>query len=421
MAKAKAKAKAKPKGKKKGGGDLSDRFEDGDIDEMRREYEQEKSEREAFSGAGFYEWQSGDNNLRALPLKKGTKKGSNQLCVETLVHFQVGPDTKTFSCPRTKDKKAKCWLCSRSAELMDSQDDKDIQEGKDLRAKKRYLYLVYDRDAVDEGIQICETGVTVFDDLMTYVLQDGWGKIWDLDEGYDFTVTKTGKRRRTKYKTIVEKDSSAIDDDIRELLEEGENELPDLLNLRKYDDDEAMKAAYYGEDDDEEDDEDDDDDDDEEDEEDDDDSDSDDDDDDDDEDDDEPAPKSKAKAKGKKADEDDDDDEDEDDDEDDDDDEEDDEEDDDDDEDDEDDEEDEDEDDDDDDEEDDKPAPKSKRPTGKKVTGKAPPKKKPAAKAKAKPAGRGGAARQKVDAALKKKGTAAKAKPKAKAKGKKKK
>ena len=106
-----------------------------------------------------------------------------------------------------------CYICDKVAEFRKSSDKELNDLANDLRPKMRIYYNVVDLDDVAKGVQVYGSGVQVFKDFLYYDLDDDWGNITDVDEGYDILLTREGKVRNTKYQVKAKKNSSFLENE----------------------------------------------------------------------------------------------------------------------------------------------------------------------------------------------------------------
>lgn len=201
-----------------------------------------KDEAERGGGNNFFTPKDGKNNIRVL----GPGPNADVVFVKTGTHWGVGPNKENFNCSRAADKEADCYLCEEAYKLGKSKDEDDNALADALRAKKSWLYNVIDLDDLEAGIQVAAFGVTVHNDILTYLKDaDGeYGDITDTETGTTLVVTKSGKGMQTKYDVRARRNPSALPDSILALLE---TEDPvDLSTVRPIASNAKQKAAYEG-------------------------------------------------------------------------------------------------------------------------------------------------------------------------------
>jgi len=190
----------------------------------------------------FFEFADGKNRIRILP----PPPGSDEVWYRTATHWNVGPDSLRFNCPRAQNEKAECFLCETVSALYETKNERDAALAGKIRAKKKWLYNVYDCNDVAAGLQIAAVGATVHSDIRGYI-EDSDGEfpdITDLDEGFNINVTRTGKELHTTYKTVASRNPTPVAPEIAAILE---TENPADLSLsRPIQSNAAQRAAYLG-------------------------------------------------------------------------------------------------------------------------------------------------------------------------------
>jgi hypothetical protein len=72
---------------------------------------------------------------------------------------------------------------------------------------------VIDRDNEKAGPQIFTPGVTVFSTISSLIGDPDYGDIFDLEDGLDLIIEKTGKRLETEYQVKPKRTSTPLSDD----------------------------------------------------------------------------------------------------------------------------------------------------------------------------------------------------------------
>jgi len=159
---------------------------------------------------------------------------------EVLVHRNIGPDNVSYLCLGMKDEP--CPICEDREENSD-----DIDYATALKAKKRYIVWMINRDDVKAGPLLWSMAWTVDRDIAEVSIdrrnQDVY-YIDDLEEGYD-VFFKVEQVHSKNYKgpspsgySISRASSPALDDPkemekLKTFLKE--NPIPDCLNFYNYD------------------------------------------------------------------------------------------------------------------------------------------------------------------------------------------
>jgi len=156
------------------------------------------------SNVKIYSMPERENILRILPpLTAGEFFG-----LEVWIHSNVGINKDSFLCGRksplsTKFGFTQCVICDYIASIQRRGGAKE--EYDPLRARRRVMFNMVDRDKPSDGVQIWVAPYTAADDIVrlcydrrTQAIQD----ISDPVKGYDIFITREGQGINTKYKGI---------------------------------------------------------------------------------------------------------------------------------------------------------------------------------------------------------------------------
>lgn len=118
--------------------------------------------------------------------------------------------TQKMSVPcLNKMKGEKCFLCEKMEEIRATHDRK---KAAGYAPGVRYLMQLVDRKDPEAGVQIFNTGASVFNSIIALLSDaEDWGpKILDLEKGHDIVIERIGEDLDTKYPSVrCRKDSSA--------------------------------------------------------------------------------------------------------------------------------------------------------------------------------------------------------------------
>lgn len=182
------------------------------IEKLRQKLADTQEKMKGNGGGGDYSFWSpkdGRNVIRILPPTPGTE----DFYVESLVHYNVGPNKKMVTCGKMA--RGTCAVCSYVDALFKSGDKQDEALAKRMKAKSRYYFNVIDRTVEDTAeefgnVLVYGSGPTVFTDILGIIVDPDYGDITNADEGYDLIITKSGKGLDTEYKTNARPKQSAI-------------------------------------------------------------------------------------------------------------------------------------------------------------------------------------------------------------------
>ncbi len=150
---------------------------------------------------------------------------------ETRWHWNVGPDHKAIPCPRTIDRE--CSLCDFVRELRQQKNPK----AQDWYAKKRIYYNLIVRDEQEKGVQLYASGVRVYENLLTYLYDEEWGDITDIEKGRDMILERTGQGKEdTQYTLMPNSSPSPLHPD-QEIVDKWLESMYNLDTIINYPDD----------------------------------------------------------------------------------------------------------------------------------------------------------------------------------------
>lgn len=172
-----------------------------DIEKLRQKLKETQERQNRGGGTDFEFWQpkDGRNVIRILPPKPGT----DDFYAETKVHYNVGPKKKMVVCRKTTGES--CVICDFIDELFATKEKADASLAKRMIASSRYYYNIIDRSVEPDDeeygkILVYGSGVTVFQDILSIIVDPEFGDITDPEVGRDVIINKTGKELKTEYK-----------------------------------------------------------------------------------------------------------------------------------------------------------------------------------------------------------------------------
>ena len=135
-----------------------------------------------------------DNHPEDVP------KGEQWYQRTIFVHFGVGTEEKSYLCLKTIKKK--CPICTHRSQMMnDPNADEEIV--KQLRAKERELFNVYDQDDPDKGVQLWDISNYNFGAKLEEELREGrseWAGFAEPVDGFTLKVRFSEEQiGKTKY------------------------------------------------------------------------------------------------------------------------------------------------------------------------------------------------------------------------------
>lgn len=170
------------------------------------------------SGFDLFKPKVGDNAVRICP---PTWKGHDHFGYEIWVHGYIGSDKSSYLCPKRMKNKP-CPICEAAAKSTKA-GEKD--EGDDIKAKKRVVYWVMDREGDSSDPELWSVSWTMDKDISGRCEKRS-GKILELDnpwDGHDVTFRRTGTGLKTRYPGLeVDSDKTPLadrDKDVERILE----------------------------------------------------------------------------------------------------------------------------------------------------------------------------------------------------------
>jgi len=182
--------------------------------------------------------------LRILP---ATWPNAQHYGYDIWLHSSVGPENQTYLC-RKMMLKEPCPVCEERERALREGDEKYAG---DLKAYRRVLVWVIDRDHEEEGPQLYPMPWTIDRDLAAMAVDPRTGEIINIDhpdEGYDVSFTRQGSKVNTKYigVSIARRVSYVSEDEAKQnswLDFVTDNPVPNCLNYYDY---EHIKANFDG-------------------------------------------------------------------------------------------------------------------------------------------------------------------------------
>lgn len=176
----------------------------------------------------------GDNRIRILP---HTSKYFTESLGEITVSFHShwlkaeGVDTTVVRCLR--DRGEPCPLCMASKKFKDSPDPNLKKNADETRQSERHLFNILDLNDPAKGIQVYESGPSVYDQILSTVANPAWGDVLGVADGRNWTLNlnKKGRGGFYEYKALADPDRTDVcgmlTPDFMEKLDELESSVPE--------------------------------------------------------------------------------------------------------------------------------------------------------------------------------------------------
>lgn len=180
----------------------------------------------------------GPNAVRILP---PTFDDADHYGINVFVHYSIGPSKAAVLCLQQMENK-RCPICEARNRALKLGDE---EEAKDLRATKRVLVWMLDRNDEARGPMLWSMAYTLDKDFCSLAKDPQSGEICPLDhpeDGHDIYFDKTGEGLQTQYggKKLARR-SSSVSEQFLDYIEE--RPLPECLINRTYDE---VKELYEG-------------------------------------------------------------------------------------------------------------------------------------------------------------------------------
>lgn len=156
-----------------------------DLDKMRKKLSALKNK----GGGNFWKPPEGKSTIRILPTEDGDPFKA--------FHFHYNLGKHGFLCPK-KNYGDDCPACNFVKDLYAEGDDESKAMAKDLSARQRFFSPILVRGKESEGVKIWGYSKTVYEELLSLVLNPDYGDITDPSEGVDLQITY-GKEDGARY------------------------------------------------------------------------------------------------------------------------------------------------------------------------------------------------------------------------------
>jgi len=199
----------------------------------------EEAEKELPVGSGgFFKAKEGKNVIRMLPPRKGEKA----IKIWHLHWFSAGGERQTIVCPKNQANE-RCELCAMAAKLRASGNRADAKLARAYEPRSNVYMNIVDMKNPEKGVQIFKATANVFKDIRSAIDISGEGSTFsDPKKGYNMVFVRQGTGLDTEYKSFtLERKPSELPDAMELITNQ-----PNLENVEKLPDDEAMEAAVEG-------------------------------------------------------------------------------------------------------------------------------------------------------------------------------
>ncbi|QKE56530.1 DNA binding protein [Bacillus phage YungSlug] len=212
------------------------------FDELRKKLTETKERGNGGGDIKYWKPKDGRNVIRILP---AADRG-NGFYAEGKVRYNVGPNKRKARVPLDQDEK--CPIKDFVSALYATKDEADKKLAKKMGVRTNYAFNVIDR-SVEEGqegygeVLLYNANASVFEGVLTILLDPDYGDFLDPEKGRDIIITKTGKDLETKYTVNARPKEEPIG------IEDWEKNLHDLVKLTEPHSYEKREKLLSGEDD----------------------------------------------------------------------------------------------------------------------------------------------------------------------------
>ena len=157
------------------------------LESLKRELENQKT---GGGNGGFKFWKPikyGKYTVRFLPQQQ-----SDSFFYKEAAQHKVGDNY--YFCPKVEGDD--CPICETYRKLWDIGSDAAIAIARQIKPRKQYLYNIIVKDELGEKrdtptkVETYMSGKKLFDKLMDYFFDPDYGDLTDVEEGFDFVISK---------------------------------------------------------------------------------------------------------------------------------------------------------------------------------------------------------------------------------------
>ena len=211
--------------------------------EERLKQVRDKLARTDISGArGFYKPVAGRNMIRILP---GVGEMGYSFWMDVGKHYIPGARRPLTCRAFTLDEP--CPVCEFIKELYQAGDDESKALASKMGRRKQFWMNVIDRKAEDRGVLIYTPGPMVFGQINSIINDPDYGDVYDIEDGVDLIVTRTGEGIKTKYTVMGRRKSTPLHADPK-VVDEWLNAAMDLTPVELTSDSNDDMALTHDED-----------------------------------------------------------------------------------------------------------------------------------------------------------------------------
>lgn len=167
----------------------------------------------------------GASKIRILP----PWSEAGDIAFESRSHWKIPPNDKMYNCLRVINKE--CAICEMVKDLR-SRGKHDIANK--FSAKKSIYYNIIVRGEEEKGVQIMRSGVKLYESILSYLYDEDYAGLTDIDAGRDFTIERSGQGLDTSYDLRVSPKETTLSDDKKQAQKwiDGMFELDQIMDFK---------------------------------------------------------------------------------------------------------------------------------------------------------------------------------------------
>mgnify|MGYP004003826911 CR=1 FL=1 len=150
-----------------------------------------------------------------------------------------------YSCLRDKDQK--CPLCEVYFSLFKTGDSDNVALARSIAPRQQTLMNTVERSS--DTVKILRVGKQLFDVIMGTILDEEYGPVHDLDNGFDYKIKRVGKGLATSYtqSAPARHESPAGDQQAKDRYMGSLHDIQNITRYMDYDDVEKASANVLAE------------------------------------------------------------------------------------------------------------------------------------------------------------------------------
>jgi len=192
--------------------------------------QQEESYVSGISTGKFYKAAEGANLIRFLPPWNSTAKWAFKKIIQHAYNDAEG-NLRMFVCPKSNKNPdgstAMCLTCDHIIPSLKNGDQDDQEIAAKLKGQNAVMCNILDRGNPGAGAQIMRLSASkLYPQVLSAMRDPDYGDVTHPDKGHDFTLTRKGTGKDTKYNLMPKPKKTAVDLSAIEPIDLDEEYLP---------------------------------------------------------------------------------------------------------------------------------------------------------------------------------------------------